>query len=167
MKQPIRSFSIGLLTAGLICLLVFYFSGGNKETANLSTEDMIAKLEDEGYRVFTESEYISMAVDSDDADETEADTDDDSALEDNEEDEADEDSEADDEDASVTYTLEIKSGMNSSEISELLEENDIIDDAMEFSTFLEDEDYESDVQIGEFELSSDMSFKEIAEEITK
>src|SRR5699024_12857011 len=99
-----------------------------------------------------------MALDSDDADETEADTDYDSALEDNEEDEADEDSEADDEDASVTYTLEIKSGMNSSERIKLLEENDIIVDAMEISTFLEDEDYESDVQIGEFELTSEMTF---------
>src|SRR5699024_9497487 len=111
--------------------LVFYFSGGNKEPGDISAEDMIAKLEADGYRVFTEAEYISMSVDDADTEETESSsTEDDSASEDekhhDESDEddksdADGDSEEDAEDSPVTYSLEIKSGMVSSDIGKLLE----------------------------------------------
>ncbi|OZU90666.1 hypothetical protein CIL03_02160 [Virgibacillus indicus] len=63
--------------------------------------------------------------------------------------------------------MTIESGMPSSSISDALAENNIIDDAEEFNQYLQDEEYSLKVQLGSFDLSSDMSFYEIAEAITK
>ncbi len=63
MKHTMRAFSVGLVTAGLILLGVFYFTGGdNSGQADLNTEEMITKIEEDGYRVITEEEYISYSV---------------------------------------------------------------------------------------------------------
>ncbi|QKY71637.1 hypothetical protein Len3610_07500 [Lentibacillus sp. CBA3610] len=62
--------------------------------------------------------------------------------------------------------MTVESGVAPSEISQTLEENDIIDDADAFTEYLEDEDYSQLVQLGEFELSSDMDHNEIAETLT-
>src|SRR5699024_1588853 len=63
MKHTVRSFSVGLLTAGLIMLVVFYIADDTvTDQADLSVEEMIVGVESEGYRVITESEYISYSV---------------------------------------------------------------------------------------------------------
>ncbi|RLL48529.1 hypothetical protein D8M04_02010 [Oceanobacillus piezotolerans] len=61
--------------------------------------------------------------------------------------------------------MSIKPGMLTSEISSLLEENNIIEDAFEFDQYLNENDYSLYVQLGEYTLTSDMSFYEIAETI--
>ncbi|ALX48090.1 hypothetical protein [Lentibacillus amyloliquefaciens] len=177
MKQTIRSFAIGLLTASLVLLGVFYFADySQSETqSNLSTEEMIETVESEGYHVLTESEYISVSVQSDNNSET---ADNEDSSQENTSDEADtnennnteEEQEENSEDAEETdqtsYTLTIESGVIPSEVSQTLEDNNIIDDAESFTTFMEDEEYSQLIQLGEFELSSDMDHNEIAETIT-
>ncbi|WP_255259832.1 hypothetical protein [Lentibacillus sp. CBA3610] len=181
MKQTVRSFAIGLLTAGIILLGAYYFAGDSQtEAEDIPTEDMIEIVESEGYHVLTESEYISVSVESDDnteenndtnnennneaeqsgSDETESDNSNDGNNE--QENNSDDTSE----DSPTTYTLTVESGVAPSEISQTLEENDIIDDADAFTEYLEDEDYSQLVQLGEFELSSDMDHNEIAETLT-
>src|SRR5699024_8276258 len=81
-------------------------------------------------------------------------------------DESDEDKK-DEEDEVEKYTIHIKDGMASSEIGELLEENNIIDDSSKFNKYLEDEGYHKGVQLGKFDVTSDMDFKEIAKAITR
>lgn len=168
MKQPVRSFSIGLFTAGVIMLIgIYFFDMPSNEAEQLSNEDMIPALEGEGYHVLTESEYISLSVN----DENNSDTDENSTEEieddvsedqDNTEENQEDESEDDTMDEN-TYTLNIEQGMESTAISSLLAENNIIDDADEFSQYLNEEGYGLYIQIGEHELSSDMSFYEIAE----
>ncbi|TRM12714.1 endolytic transglycosylase MltG [Lentibacillus cibarius] len=156
MKQPIRFFALGLLTAGIICLVAFYLFDANQEKPELSTKEMVKKVESEGYHVLTESEYISVSVQSDEADT-------DSNDNNNEQ-----NSRSDDttENNSETYTLTVESGMTPSNISETLAQNNIIDDADEFTQYMENEGYSKLVQLGEFKLTSAMSRHDIAEVIT-
>ncbi|QHS24494.1 endolytic transglycosylase MltG [Virgibacillus sp. MSP4-1] len=62
--------------------------------------------------------------------------------------------------------MEIKSGMATSEVAHLLQEKQMIDHAGEFESYLAEHGYEKAVQIGHFEVHSDMDFYEIAETIT-
>jgi cell division protein YceG involved in septum cleavage len=48
-----------------------------------------------------------------------------------------------------------------------LEALDIISDATEFDTYLEENGYSDDIKAGTFNISLDATFEEIAKEITK
>ncbi|WP_010650883.1 endolytic transglycosylase MltG [Oceanobacillus massiliensis] len=61
--------------------------------------------------------------------------------------------------------MTISPGMASSDISSLLAENQIIQDASEFNSYLDEHDYSLQIQIGSYELTSDMSFYQIAERL--
>lgn len=63
------------------------------------------------------------------------------------------------------YHLLITTGMNSSDISELLAKAKIIEDADAFNKFLGEKNYHHKIQIGEYELTSEMSMEEIADMI--
>ncbi|NBJ68528.1 MULTISPECIES: endolytic transglycosylase MltG [Clostridia] len=195
MKQPIRLFGIGLLTAGIIMLGVYFFTNGNIQTAdNLSDEELVTLVEDKGYHVLTNSEYIAVSVDEDEAtaakkqqqpgtkansaenksdnneekqENQNANREDKNKAKQNDDKKQAADKEENKEDEKKTFTVNIKEGMPSSEISDQLEANDIIDDAAKFSAYLEDNDYSQKVQLGKFKVSSDMSLQEIAEAITK
>lgn len=175
MKQPIRLFALGLLTASLVTLVFFLFvKDGANNTENIANEDMIDALKDDGYHVLNDSDYIALAVDeADDKKEAEKTNTASSGEQTEDNDKNDDDKEKNDdkdkkdEDKEKTYTIHIKSGMASSEISDQLEENDIIKDASKFSKYLKDNDYDQKVQLGKFDVSSSMDQKEIAEEITR
>ncbi|WNS74302.1 hypothetical protein RRV45_15435 [Bacillus sp. DTU_2020_1000418_1_SI_GHA_SEK_038] len=69
--------------------------------------------------------------------------------------------------AVTVYTLEIISGMVSHDIAVMLEKEEMIDDAVQFETYLEENGYSKRLQLGSFELKADMSYKQIAKIITK
>lgn len=182
MKWPVRYFAIGLLTASLLLLISYHFLKP-EETQEVDThEEMILALEDEGYRVITESEYIELTVAKNkmnDQEEQQEEKEDKENKEDKEEkketnkesNEKNNDEKKDkkndkEKQKKVTYTLKVKENMLPSTISEVLEENKIIDDALKFSKFLEDNDYSPYIQIGEFKLTSDMSMEEVAKTLT-
>lgn len=189
MKHTIRSFSIGLIAAGIILLAVyFFFDGGNDGETEYSTEELIAQIEADGYRVITEEEYISFSVatskkndDEEDQDEEKDDEEEENADDEDNEENDNEDSDEDEEDeveveeeeeedeeeeTSSTVTITVEPGMASSQISQMLEEEGIIDDAGEFSQYLIEHDYHMLIQLGEHELETGMSHYEIAEELT-
>ncbi|MFC0299736.1 hypothetical protein ACFFIS_02680 [Virgibacillus soli] len=63
MKQVIRSFAVGLFTAGIILVSVFYFSEDKShDTTKMSDNEMIDIMKDKGYRVISEADYISLSV---------------------------------------------------------------------------------------------------------
>ncbi len=168
MKQPVRYFAIGLLTASMILLAVFYFEESKASVDDLSADEMIEALKADGYRVVTEAEYITLSVQDeqvekkgrDEVKEEKADS------EAEEKDKSDKDKDKDDKKAK-TYTINIKSGMLPSEISEILAENDIIKDAFKFDQFLEKNDYSKYIQLGKHKVNSEMSEREVAEALTK
>lgn len=188
MKQPLRYFSIGLLTASVILFVFYQFLGSKELTEEESIDEMIANIETEGFRVIPESEYIALSVFKHEDDKEQSDNDEDKDESKNKEKEITEqkkekkESDKKDDKASEkeedkkekkekkkaeSYTLTIKENMMPSTISELLAENKIIKDATKFSQFLEDEGYSPRVQIGKHKLNSDMSHREIAEELIK
>lgn len=191
MKYTIRSFSVGLLTTGLIMLAVYYFFGNETNNqANMETDEMISHIEQEGYRVLTEKEYIAYSVANTNQDENEEELANEEAPEEEtasakeKDEEAEEQKKADEkekaekeekekaedekeeESAPKTVTINIPSGMASSQISALLQEEKIIDNAEDFNAYLQDNDYSLRVQIGTHKLTQGMSFYEIAEALT-
>lgn len=167
MKQPVRSFALGLLTAGIILFITFYFTDDSKEENETMTIDhMIKSIETEGYHVLTESEYASISTSSEKAtgeDGAETHEKQKNSAENNDTKEEDSVSEKDN---AVTYTLSVESGMSSIKISDILEANNIVDDAESFDQYLEDEGFSTKLQLGEYELSSKMSRYDIAELIS-
>lgn len=190
MRQPVRAFAIGLFTAGIIMLIgIFYYDDSNKSADDLSVDELTSSLKEQGYRVVTEDEYIAVSVNNDKTNKktntTEKSGEDQekdkqglnkddkdkekktSEKEDNKDDTENKDDKQDKKDAVKKYTINIESGVLSSEISEKLAANDIIDDATKFNLYLTDNDYGEKIQLGKFKVNSDMNFKELAEAISK
>lgn len=168
MKQPVRAFSIGLFASGIILLaIVLFFDESKEKTKDESHQEKIASLEKDGFRVLTEEKYISLSVNNDKPENEKKDE----AKKEKEETKNEEKPSEEKENPAKeikTYTLKIEPGLaSSSTISSVLEKNQIIDSASKFSKYLEDHDYSKYVQIGTFKLTSDMTFKEVAETITK
>lgn len=189
MKHTVRAFSVGLITSGIILLAVYLIFGqADEKKAELSTEELISQIEEDGYRVVTEEEYIMLSVanskkdknENTDKDEKEKEDD---AVEDEEIEEAEDKDEVKENEGKddnkkekkkekkekkpKTFTITIEPGMASSQISNLLEELGIIDDAREFSNYLIDNDYHKLIQMGEHKLESGMSYFEIAEALSR
>lgn len=164
MKQSIRYFSIGLLTASSIILILIYFIGfQDKDPVKPSLEELTAAVEDEGHYVINESEYISLSVNKEQVSEAPADKPEEETEEEPEEDVSDDTGESE----IKTYTLKVEPNMLGPTISQLLADNGIIDDADAFSQYLEKKNYAPYIQLGEHELTSNMNHFEIAEEIAK
>ena len=66
-----------------------------------------------------------------------------------------------------TFQLQITDGMGSDDIALILFEKGIIENTDQFETFLKDHDLTKKIQIGAFQLTAGMSFKEISDIITK
>lgn len=65
-----------------------------------------------------------------------------------------------------SYVLTVTSRTISRDVAKKLENAGIIDDSEEFNDYLCDNGYASNIQNGKFTITSDMSYKEIAETIT-
>jgi len=193
MKYPIRYYSIGLFTASLILLIGYYFFEPKTTLSDHeAVDEMIDNIEKEGYRVISESEYISLATAKNELNalEKEVEKENDKAADDKNKDNdkksnKDKTKEKKDNDKKKetgkkkdgkkddkkknevkTYTLVVEENMVPSMISQKLEENKIIKDAAKFNKYMEDNNYSPYLQIGEFKLKSDMSMEQIAKEIT-
>lgn len=64
----------------------------------------------------------------------------------------------------VTFTT--KPGIVTEDIAEILYDKKVIDDKRKFEKFLEDNGYSAYIQIGKFEVTTDMTYQEIADVIT-
>lgn len=165
MKQPVRAFSFGLFTAGVILLVIVLFFDKSQETPKLSQKEMIASLEENGMQVLTDEEYISFSVkeDSGNKDEQKSET---QEKEQPKESVDQENKDNQEKEEVKTFTLNVEPGLASSSISDILEENGIIDSASKFNQYLEENDYSQYVQLGTFKVTSDMTFNQLAETIT-
>lgn len=193
MKHIVRSFSVGLIAAGLVTLLVFYtFGDSTSDEVTYSTEEMITLIEEDGYRVVTADEYISYTVTNAQKDKDAANTEEESGEEteaknenqdeetSNEEADAKEETEevveeeeveeveeeTVEEETVTTVSINIPSGMASLDVSRLLENENVVDDAEEFNEYLLQNGYSQRVQLGSHELTTDMSFFEVAEALS-
>lgn len=70
-------------------------------------------------------------------------------------------------DGTKSMVLIIQSGMNSNDVGSLLEQSGVIQNKLDLEDYLKAQDLSSRLQIGEYELHSAMTLKQIAETITK
>jgi len=153
----------------------FFLDTSNENIDDVPMAELIAKIEEDNYRVITEDEFISYSLyaekqndekkgEQDKASDKQKDTktkvtDKDSKSEN------DNDNEKEEEEVKkVTFTTE--AGVVSQDIADILIEKKVIDDRQKFLDYLEDNDYSPYIQLGTFEVTTDMSFKELAETVT-
>lgn len=187
MKQSIRFFSIGLLTASIV-LLGFYFLFGNSKASSkdVPLEEMIEEIESTGHRVVTEKEFIAYTINNEEKEVDKEDsakekkessdkkeikkTDDKADKKDKKEDEDKKDKKDKDkkDDKKVKATITTDDGVVTQEIADKLVDKNIIKDKdkQEFLDYLDDNDYSPYIQIGKFKVDSEMSMKELAETFT-
>lgn len=191
MKLPIRYFAIGILTASLVITIsLYFFDNSTSDLEDESIENITSFLENEGYRVITEDEYISYSVNGndehneDDQEETKEKKSEGKNQRDDQKEEVDEQKSSDDQSDKEKdekkdepkedkkkekihkYTLTIEPNMLAPEVGELLVNNKIIDSANDFVEYLEEKGYSQYIQLGKHEVTSKMDFYELAETIT-
>ncbi|GGF07901.1 hypothetical protein GCM10010954_02990 [Halobacillus andaensis] len=169
MKQSIRFFSLGILVSTVIMGMA-YWLGPNEQaesTVTMDEEDMISEIEASHYNVLTEEqlqEKINEAIHS----QTKAASTEESTNEtDDDEQTQEEDESLEEENETNTYTLVIEEGISSTDISQTLEQQGIIENAESFDIYLSDRKLTQYIQIGEFELNENMNRDEVADTITR
>ncbi|WP_301107396.1 hypothetical protein [Sporosarcina sp.] len=162
-KDLLRSVGIGCLIAGG----TLYAVSNMPPAEENSLEKELADTKEE-LKVVKKELAISQTVTLDETPTQKPDTD--AAKEQTTEPKTNEEKEPEDKEIEttvVTKKVSVKPGSNSSDLSSTLERAHIIEDAAKFDNYMKDYGYALKIQIGTFELSSNMTFKEIAEILTK
>ncbi|KAA0549409.1 endolytic transglycosylase MltG [Bacillus sp. BGMRC 2118] len=166
-KGFMRGLSLGII---ITCLLVFIidnpFSEDNKTIVEkeipLTDQTIQQTLKERGQTVIATEELNRLKQIEQEQAKANTET-----VKETEETQPAEDSEQPKEDAPLLYTLEVKSGMASTDISNKLAEVKIINNADDLEKYLQEKDWAKKIQIGTFEVSNKMSIDEIARTITK
>lgn len=66
----------------------------------------------------------------------------------------------------VTYTIKVKTNMTATEIADSLSKEKIINDAAEFEAYMNDRDFSKKIQIGEFVVTNNMTYRQLANTLT-
>lgn len=66
----------------------------------------------------------------------------------------------------VTYTIKVKTNMTATEIADSLSKEKIIDDAAEFEAYMNDREFSKKIQIGEFVVTNNMTYRQLANTLT-
>ncbi|TYS19469.1 endolytic transglycosylase MltG [Rossellomorea vietnamensis] len=150
-KQNTRSFASGLL---LSAILLIIFSYGTEDKG-----DSRETLEEQGYVVLTEEEARNQREKIGDLEEQINTLSEDSVS-------GEQETEVE-EDARTEITLTVSSGMTPIEISDELESKGIIKNASDFNSYLVKSGRADKIQIGDYQLHSEMTLEEISTLLTK
>lgn len=160
-NSMLRGIAVGMIIATCLLSSVYFLSP--KQENKVTKEDIEQYLSNQDLVAIPQQEYEDLQQQN-----TNAKIDESSKPESEEKEEVLEEEVKDNETEPIqSYTLSIVSGMNSFEIAMVLENNQIISSGTEFNAYLTDNDLNRLIQIGTYELSSDMSFETIADIITK
>jgi len=158
MKQLLRTYAFGLLTAtAIIGIYYFFIEDHSPEVVNLAmTEtDMISELESSGYFIYqTEPNIIDQSENNKAKQEPTEDEDVNSNTADQDTDETND---------NLDFTLTIEPGMSISQIANYLSIANIIDSEAELIDYLVENDYATNIQVGQFNLNQEMSLEEVVE----
>ncbi|EWG08942.1 hypothetical protein ABE29_09540 [Cytobacillus firmus] len=157
-KRNTRAFAFGILIAVIAFGTAYFLNKPEQSEQRIMDENSAKKLlQANGYTVLTDEEYALLqqteAKDQDEKKEVK-------------EEPAEENTEQEEESQKV-YKLTIERGMTPGEIAALLEKASVIDQAADFGNYLEEYGFSKKIQLGTFELTQNMSYKEIAKIITK
>lgn len=156
-KVAIQAFSSGIIFATAI-MAGFYYGNNLDEQTKLTTSDAKKILIAKGYNITKPSisnrpEQVKTNSDPKNVAKGNKVTENNGEIEKNEK--------------VISYILKVKSKMTTSEIADLLEKEKIIEDAPKFQDYMNKEKLSRQVQIGEYIVSSNMSYQELGKLITK
>lgn len=160
-KRSLRSFGIGILFSVSILGAAYISTNEGQKTESITIEEAKERLKQENYLIYTEQEFESVKkeiVTKIEKEKIEA------TEQKKKEEKSDETSKPK---TIITYHLEVTSGMTSNDIVERLLNAKIIKDSEQFQNYLDDNGYSTNIQLGVFILTSDMSLEQIARTITK
>ncbi|WP_235973492.1 endolytic transglycosylase MltG [Peribacillus faecalis] len=146
-RDSIRGFAAGLLFAAIVIGGFYYFIEKNSQQ-DLKLEDLKQASIEMGYELVEKESTNKEAINQ----ETTPKKEETQTITPSE---------------SETYQFQIPTGMGSDDISRLLFENNIIEDADQFEIYLKDHDLAKKIQIGTYQLHKGMTFEEISDTITK
>ncbi|XGZ10063.1 hypothetical protein ACDZ29_00995 [Peribacillus sp. RS7] len=66
----------------------------------------------------------------------------------------------------VSYTIKVKTNMTTTEIADRLSKEKIIDDAAGFEAYINEHDFSKKVQICEFVVTNNMTYRQLANTLT-
>ncbi|SDD20435.1 YceG-like family protein [Terribacillus halophilus] len=154
MKQVIQGFATALLLAGAIMIVLHYTDTASPETEKTAkaavetikpdAEEMKKELEDVGYHVLKNEDYEELKQKQTVAP-----------------------AETEQEQKPKSFTLKLESGMTSEEVASELEQAGIIEDASAFRTYLDVTEASESLQVGKYDVNSDMDYDDIVELMTK
>ncbi|WNF37759.1 hypothetical protein RJD24_04700 [Bacillaceae bacterium IKA-2] len=152
-KKMLQGLATGIFFTTSILSFAFYFTDyfqiGN-EVATFSEQDLQAYLDENDLVTVNQTEYelLHKKVEKIDTETAESETNNQDAEEEIEEKE---------------ITIIIKVGMSSGAVGLLLEEKGLIDDNQQFAEYLLNNELETKIKAGEYQLSTEMTIKEIVE----
>ncbi|KIL44405.1 hypothetical protein [Jeotgalibacillus soli] len=153
-RRTIRAFAAGMIGSVLVIVSVTFFTASEESAGKMDA----SSLENEGYIVLTEEAHDALQAQL-------MQLEDELAVKETLNKEAVIQDETDE--PTTRFILVIDSGMMSQEISESLERVGIIANATEFNSYLVEHEMTNRIQIGEYELTSQLSIEEIAALITR
>lgn len=156
-KGSLQAFSVGIIFATSI-MAGFYYGTNSNEKAAFTTADAKKMLEADGYSIskidpLTKSEQKANNTELTHHTEHSSDTKNTQKVEKKE--------------VTISYILKVRSKMTTNEIAKLLEKAKIIDNSVKFKNYMNKEKLSKQVQIGEYVVTSDMSYEELGKMITK
>ena len=159
-KTGFQAFAAGMIVATSVLGGTYLFSGNQQAEANVEQQEL---SQNEVEKFLTSKQQTAISIDeyeellaSKNAEVTETTENTEAAQETEEKQEE-----------VIKYSVTIKAGMTTSEVSDLLEQNAIISDSFEFDQYLIKNNYHTEVQLGTFEVQKGMTFQQLAEAITR
>jgi predicted flap endonuclease-1-like 5' DNA nuclease len=166
-KIHLRAFAFGLFLSTCIFGSYYYFSGDYEAAGKVSNKQLIAQMEEDGYKVVKAKEYAELEAKAKEAEASPAEQTEETKETEPTTDTAKEEPAKEEAQAVKEYKLTIVSGMQSSEIATMLKDAGILADAFDFEQYLINNGYHTKVQLGEFIVKSDMTYEQLAKIITK
>jgi dTDP-4-amino-4,6-dideoxygalactose transaminase len=151
-RETVRAFAFGLLSAALALFLFIQFF--HQPESSMSTKDMIQTLKKQGYTVSSPDESNNHTFHRK------------SYGSKNEKQKSDSSHETKNE-SSRSIRLTITPGMTTDHIAHRLEQEKIINSASQFNEYMKQNGFSQKLQIGTYELNSQMTMEEIVKTITK
>lgn len=151
-KVTLQAFSAGIIFSTTIFAVFFYTTG--------SDEKEVPTIE-EAKEVLTKNGYITSLPKNETLN---------SGKEENSTDKKEEKQKKEvpeKENSVVSYTLKVKANMTTLEIATKLEKEKIIDDATGFETYIDEQGFSKNIQIGEFVVTDNMSYRQLAKTLTQ
>ena len=150
-KVTLQAFSAGIIFSTTVFAVFFYTTGSNEES--------VPTIE-EAKEVLTKNGYITSLPKNETLN---------AGKEENstKKEEKQEKEKPEKENSVVSYTLKVKANMTTLEIATKLEKEKIIDDATGFEAYIDEQGFSKNIQIGEFVVTDNMSYRQLAKTLTQ